>query len=110
MEYKTTEELAKIHQEKTEKWNNRDGMDMFRNKSPYEDIPIWVGHGSSSHHPQRKGGITTSDIVVWCRFADSQWFRPYGGFNGQQIQQLIEICDNDSQVERMVEMLSCKPE
>lgn len=36
---------------------------------------IKIGTGSSSHHPERKGGMTTCDIVTWVCY-DGVWFRP----------------------------------
>lgn len=36
---------------------------------------IKIGTGSSSHHPERKGGMTTCDIVTWMCY-DCAWFRP----------------------------------
>lgn len=36
---------------------------------------VKIGTGSSSHNPERKGGMTTSDIVTWVCY-DGVWFRP----------------------------------
>lgn len=95
-----------LHKKRTEKWIKKSAIEMFRGKTPIEDIPIWLQHGSSSHHPERKGGMTTCDIVLWCKFSQGEWFRPYGGFNEEQIMQMIEICVNDQQIESLIELLS----
>lgn len=98
------------HQEKTERWNSRNAMDMFRNKSVLEVIPLWIGWGSSSHHPERKGGVTTHDMKMWCKFGDNDWFVPYGQFDQQQIEKMVGLCRNDQQVESLMEMLMSKRE
>lgn len=99
------------HQEKTEKWNSRSAMDMFRNKSKLDTIPLWIGWGSSSHHPERKGGVTTCDMKMWCKFADNDWFVPYGDFDQDQIEDMVlNICKNDQQVECLMAMLASKAE
>lgn len=96
------------HQEKSEKWDKRDARDMFRNKSSLEEIPLWIDWGSSSHHPERKGGVTTCDFKMWCKFGSNEWFVPYGQFDQEQIEKMVEICRNDQQVERLIEMLMSK--
>lgn len=98
-----------IHEEKTEKWNKRDARDMFKNKSAIVDMPLRLEYGSSTHHPERKGGVTTCDIVLWCKWTDNEWFKPYGRFHKEQIINMIDICRNDQQVESLMEMLSCEP-
>lgn len=36
---------------------------------------VKIGTGSSSHHPERKGGMGTCDIKTWVCF-DGVWFIP----------------------------------
>lgn len=100
------QERQQRHRELTEKWLNRSARDVFTNKTPIENIPLRMEHGSSSHHPDREGGITTCDLVLWCKFLDGKWFRPYGGFTMEQIHDMITICSNDQQVEILMELLS----
>jgi len=100
------QDKQQIHKEKTEKWLSRTGREVFRDKTPIEEIPLRMEHGSSSHHPDREGGITTCDIKLWCKFLDGPWFKPYGGFYQDQIEKMVEICHNDTQVENLMELLS----
>jgi hypothetical protein len=94
------------YEEKMQKYAAKNGMQMFKEKTPWEELPVMIGHGSSTHHPERKGGITTCDIVTWVKFYDT-WFRPYGRFEGGQIKAMWELCINDNQVQALFEMLSC---
>lgn len=94
-------------EDKKELWRSRDAMQAFKNKTPWEQLPITIGHGSSSHHPERKGGMTTCDIVLWVKFWDT-WFQPYGRFEHDQIKAMYDVCVNDTQVQCLFEMLSCK--
>ena len=94
------------YKEKCEKFANMSGRDIFRNKTPIDDLPLQMGLGSSSHHPEREGGMTTCDIVFWMKFSDDNWFRPYGSFYEDQIIKMIEICRNDQQVISLMELLS----
>lgn len=107
-EYK--EWIKKEHAKKTDKFINRGPLEMFKTKTPLKDLPLRIGTGSSSHHPDREGGITTCDIVLWCKFLDGEWFCPYGNFNEDQIEQMVEICNNDTQVISLMELLSATRE
>jgi hypothetical protein len=98
------------YQEKIEKFNAKNGREIFTDKTPYEELPLEMKTGSSTHNPDRKGGVTTCDIVLWIRFAGSDWFRPYGHIPAEVIEKFVEACTNDGQVIRLMEMLSAKKE
>jgi len=83
--------------------------DFFREKTSYDDLPIILTYGSSSHNPEESVNMQLSDTVLWCKFLD-KWFIPYGRFNKFQIVEMINICSNDNQIIYLMEMLSCKLE
>ena len=66
------------YEEKCEKWKAKNGREIFREKTDQNQIPIRMEYGSSTHHPDRKGGISTADIKFWVKFCDGDWFKPYG--------------------------------
>lgn len=58
------------YDEKVKAFRSKGVRAMTKSKTAVEDLPIRMGWGSSSHHPDRVGGVTTSDIVFWCKFLD----------------------------------------
>lgn len=96
------------HEEKIEKFTKKNFQDRFNTKTPMDEMPFKIGYGSSSHHPERKGGITTCDIKLWCKFLERDWFVPYGNFTMGQIEDMLQICSSDDQVISLIEMLSIK--
>lgn len=98
------------YQDKVKAFINKDARQAFKEKTPLHELPLKLQFGSSTHNPDRKGGMTTNDMVLWCKFLDSDWFRPYGTFNKAQILQMVEICINDNQVVALMELLAAKKE
>lgn len=77
-------------------------------KTPFDELPYKMQHGSSSHSPDNTSGMSTCDIVTWVKWKNFDWFRPYGDFRQAQMLKMIDICDNDYQIESLFELLSAK--
>lgn len=86
----------------------KSGREAFRSKTKIEELPFEYKYGSSSHRPDQKVSFETADMVLWVKFLDGPWFRPYGGFGIGQINKMIEICHNDNQVVSLFELLSAQ--
>lgn len=94
------------YKDKMKAFASKSAIDAFRGKTPIEELPLRLEFGSSSHHPDNKTGIGTSDLALWCKFYNSEWFRPYGRFDKNQIEAMVGVCTNDVQVNALFELLS----
>ncbi len=98
------------YEEKTKMFNTKDARELSSEKTLFEYLPLEMKTGSSTHNPDRKGGVTTCDIVLYIRFAGSDWFRPYGRMPAEVIEKFVKACNYDIQVISLMEMLSAKVE
>ena len=67
-------------------------------------------YGSSTHHPEQKGGQSTNDVRLWVKWGDGEWFTPYGHFSKMQICKMLEVCRNEFQAEALMRMLAAREE
>ena len=84
-----------------------------KNKNGWSEFEVFghiihIGGGSSTHHPEKKGGMSTSDMKMWYKLDNFDWFQPYGGFRMTQIMQMINVCNNEHQLISLMELLSAK--
>lgn len=95
-----------MQQEKINKFLAKDARQAHHTKTPIEELPLRMEYGSSTHHPDKKGGMSTCDIKLWVKFLDGDWFMPYGGFSNSQILKMLDMCENDNQIVHLMELLS----
>ena len=95
-------------EEKLKKFSGKNARERFYSKTPIKELPIKMGSGSSTHHPEAEGGFTTCDFKFWLKFLDSDWFIPYDFGTRKQILALIDVCANDNQIISLMELLAAK--
>jgi hypothetical protein len=93
-------------EEKCSLFFSKNSRESLNTKTPFEQLPLKLEFGSSSHHPEKKEGMSTCDIKLWVKFLDSDWFIPYTYRSKSQIISAIEICSNDNEIVALMELLS----
>jgi hypothetical protein len=92
------------YEEKLEQFKLKSTHELFRNKTEFDLLPIEFTYGSLNSPSSQIVSVHKFELKV--RFADFDWFEPYGKFGKGQILQMIEICSNDLQVIALFELLS----
>lgn len=101
-------EVKMSYEEKVKLFNSKSAVEALNNKTNENEMPIELGFGSSTHHPEKKGGMTTCDFKLWCKFGGSDWFVPNVFRSKHQVLDALKICVNDNQVVSLMELLSAK--
>jgi hypothetical protein len=91
------------YEEKLEQFKLKPTHELFRNKTEIDLLPLEFTYGPLNSTGSR---LSICRFEFKVRFADFDWFEPYGNFGKLQILQMIEICSNDLQVISLFELLS----
>lgn len=55
--------------------------------------------------PDSKSNMNTG-CKTWYKYDNYKWFQPYGNFNQRQVIKMIGICENEYQLNSLMELLS----
>ena len=102
------EQEVLTYEEKVKIFNSKTVRETLNKATKFDELPIVLGFGSSTHHPEKKGGMTTCDFKLWCKFGGSNWFIPNVFRSQCQIKDVINLCSNDNEIVALMELLSAK--